>query len=66
MIEFEMFYNETIKGSCNLKTKKIKGFYFKIDVKLNYLLVDNIIIEKITNLHSLDFIIKGYKNSIEF
>ena len=65
MIEFELFYKETIKGTCNLKSKKIKGSYFKIDMKLNYLLIDNIIIEKITNLHSFDIMIKGYKNSIE-
>lgn len=64
MITFELFYKKTIPGTANLIKKEIKGYYISIDK--DNILIDNIIRAKRSELHSIDFFIRGYKNIIEF
>lgn len=64
MITFELFYKKTIPGTANLIKKQVKGNYISIDN--DNILIDNIIIAKKSELHSIDFFVRGYKNVIEF
>lgn len=65
MIDFELYYKKTIPGTANLEKKKIKGLYISISSNGN-ILIDNIIVAKKSELHSIDFLVRGYKNVIEF
>ena len=64
MITFELFYKKTIPKTANLMKKQIKGHYISIDN--DNILIDNIIRAKKSELHSIDFFVRGYKNVIEF
>ena len=64
MITFELFYKKTIPGTINLIKKQVKGHYISIDN--DNILIDNIIRAKKSELHSVDFFVRGYKNVIEF
>ena len=62
-MNFELYYKKTIPGTANLEKKIIKGLYINIDK--NYVIIDNIIVANREDIHSIDFIIRGYKNTIE-
>lgn len=64
MINFDLYYKKCVKGTANLEKKRVKGLYISID-KEN-VIIDNIIVAKVEDLHSVDFIVRGYKNVIEF
>lgn len=64
MITFELFYKKTIPGTANLVKEEIKGSYIYIDN--DNILIDNIIRAKKSELHSIDFFVRGYKNVIKF
>lgn len=63
---FKLFYKKTIPGTANMEVKEIKGHYITIETYLNRVLIDNIEVASVNELHSIDFIINGYKNVIEF
>lgn len=65
MINFELYYKKTIPGTANLEKKEIKGLYINILFNGD-ILIDNIIVAKKSELHSIDFLVRGYKNVIEF
>lgn len=64
MIDFELFYKKTIPGTANLEKRTIKGLY--INILNNNVIIDNVIVAQKSELHSIDFLIRGYKNTIEF
>ena len=64
MINFELYYKRTVPKTVNLEKKVIKGLY--ININKENVIIDNIIVAKTAELHSVDFIVRGYKNVIEF
>ena len=64
MINFKLYYKKTIPNTANLVEKTIKGLY--ININKENVIIDNIIVAKVEELHSVDFIVRGYKNVIEF
>lgn len=64
MIKFELFYKKYVEKSINLEKKEIKGKY--INITKENVIIDNIIVAKVEELHSIDFMINGYTNIIEF
>lgn len=64
MTNFKLYYKKTVKGTANLEEKTIKGLY--ININKENVIIDNIIVAKVAELHSIDFIVRGYNNVIEF
>lgn len=64
MINFELYYKKTEPKTANLVHHTVKGLY--ININKENVIIDNIIVAKVEELHSIDFIVRGYKNTIEF
>lgn len=64
MINFKLYYKRTIPNTANLEKKEIKGLY--ININKENVIIDNIVVAKVEELHSIDFIVRGYNNVIEF
>lgn len=63
-MKIKIFLNKTYKNTCNLISIDIKCHYFKI--LNNNLLIDNIGVCNLDIINSIEFIVNGYKNTIEF
>ena len=60
MNKYEIVYNKTYKGSCNLIEETVKGNYLYIDQVNKLLLIDNITIAKLKDINQIRFLVKGY------
>ena len=60
MNKYEITYNKTYKGSCNLIKETVKGNYLYIDQVNKLLLIDNVTIAKLKDINQVRFLVKGY------
>lgn len=60
MNKYEIYYNKTYKGSCNLIHDTIKGTYLYIDQVNKVLVIDNIIRAELKDINQIRFLVKGY------
>ena len=64
MIKFEIYLLKTYKHSANMMKKTVKGNYITNDVISGWLLIDNVKVAELKEVHSVEFLINGYNNII--